>query len=93
MDACLMLTCAVIDDEETPDWASARRATLGISPVQLGDVRDGHLVELKTNAGEGVQLAVGDLTEVQIEALASGRPVDVGLAADGEPVAARIIPG
>ena len=89
---CQACVDAAVGRSNDGEQASARRATPRISPVQLGDVRDGHLVELKTDAGEGVQLAVGDLTEVQIEALASGRPVDVGLAADGEPVAARIIP-
>ena len=77
--------------DETPP-ASDERTTLRISPEQLGDLRDGHLVDLESNAGEGVELALGDLSEMQIEALAGGRPVDLRLAVDGEAIVARIIP-
>jgi hypothetical protein len=79
-----------LTDEPPP--ASARRATLRISPEQLGDLRDGHLVDLERDTGSGVELALGDLTEMQIEALAAGRPVDLRLAVEGEAIAARIIP-
>ena len=79
-----------LTDEPPP--ASARRATLRISPEQLGDLRDGHLVDLERDTGSGVELALGDLTEMQIEALAAGRPVDLRLTVDGEPIVARIIP-
>jgi hypothetical protein len=77
--------------DETPP-ASGRSAPLRISPEQLGDLRDGHLVDLQSNAGEGVELALGDLSEVQIEGLAGGRPVDLRLTVDDEHIVARIIP-
>ena len=77
-------------DEIPP--ASGGRTTLRISPEQLGDLRDGHLVDLERHTGSGVELALGDLTEMQIEALAAGRPVDLRLAVEGEAIAATIIP-
>jgi hypothetical protein len=77
--------------DETPP-AIGRSSTLRISPEQLGDLRDGHLVDLARNTDDGVALAAGDLTEMEIEALASGRPVDLRLTVDGEPIVARIIP-
>jgi hypothetical protein len=79
-----------LTDEIPP--TSGRRTTLRISPEQLGDLRDGHLVDLERDIGGGVELALGDLSEMQIEALAGGRPVDLRLAVDGEAILARIIP-
>jgi len=61
-----------------------------ISPEQLGDLRDGHHVELQTDRGEHAKLTPGDLTELQIEALAAGRPVVTRLEVDGDLTIATI---
>jgi hypothetical protein len=72
--------------------AGGRLATLRISRVQLGDLRDAHLLDLQADTGECVELAIGDLSEAQIELLASGHTVNARLVVDGEVAPARIIP-
>jgi hypothetical protein len=73
--------------------AGGRLGTLRISPEQLGDLRDAHLLDLLTDTGGRVELAIGDVSEAQIELLASGHTVNARLAVDGEPVPTRIILG
>jgi hypothetical protein len=67
-------------------------AVASISASQLGDLRDGHQVQLQTLAGEHLELAPGELADVQIETLATGRQVVARLRVDGERTMATIVP-
>jgi hypothetical protein len=63
-----------------------------ISARQLGGLRDGHLVRLRADDGRGCEVALGDLTELQIEALAAGQPTDAVLELDGEGTLVGLVP-
>lgn len=65
---------------------------LAITRSQLGDLRDGHLVCLRSAEGERAQLTLGTVKEVHIEALAAGRPAHLHLVIDDERTPVTITP-
>ena len=97
----VVATGSFAGDLERPALKSSNRATapsgapglhVAITRSQLRDLRDGHLVTLRSAGGERAQLTFGTLSEVQIEALAAGRPVQLHLVIDTERTRVTIAP-